>query len=338
MAKKIQLNSAYGAIGNNYFRYYKLACAEAITLGGQFSIRWIENKMNIYINKILKTKEVDYVIASDTDSIYLHMGPLVETVYKGREKITEGIVSFLDKICDVELEKYISSSYEALATYVNAYEQKMFMKRETIAERGIWTAKKRYILNAWDIEGVRFAEPKLKMMGIEAVKSSTPAPCRTLIRDALKVILTQTEQDIIDFVEKARVDFKKLPAEEIAFPRSVSNVTKYQSSSGIYTKGTPIHSRGSLLFNHHIKKNKLDNKYNMINNGEKIKFVYLKKPNPIHENVISFINQFPTELGLQKYIDYDLQFNKSFIEPVRAILDAIGWSLEKTATLESFFI
>ena len=171
MAKKIQLNSAYGAIGNNYFRYYKLANAEAITLGGQFSIRWIENKMNIYMNKILKTKEVDYVIASDTDSIYLHMGPLVEVIYKEREKTTEGIVGFLDKICNVELERYISSSYEALATYVNAYEQKMFMKRETIAERGIWTAKKRYILNAWDIEGVRFAEPKLKMMGIEAVKS-----------------------------------------------------------------------------------------------------------------------------------------------------------------------
>ena len=338
MAKKIQLNSAYGAIGNNYFRYYKLANAEAITLGGQFSIRWIENKLNQYMNKLLKTKETDYVIASDTDSIYLHMGPLVEVIYKEREKTTESIVGFLDKICEVEFEKYISSSYQALATYVNAYEQKMFMKRETIAERGIWTAKKRYILNAWDIEGVRFAEPKLKMMGIEAVKSSTPAPCRTLIKDALKVIMTQTEQDVIDFVEQARADFKKLPPEEIAFPRSVSSVTKYQSASSIYAKGTPIHSRGSLLFNHHIKKNKLDNKYNMINNGEKIKFVYLKKPNVIHENVISFINQFPHELGLQKYIDYDLQFSKSFVEPVRAILDAIGWSLEKTATLESFFV
>ena len=338
MAKKIQLNSAYGAIGNNYFRYYKLANAEAITLGGQFSIRWIENKLNQYMNKLLKTKETDYVIASDTDSIYLHMGPLVEVIYKEREKTTESIVGFLDKICEVEFEKYISSSYQALATYVNAYEQKMFMKRETIAERGIWTAKKRYILNAWDIEGVRFAEPKLKMMGIEAVKSSTPAPCRTLIKDALKVIMTQTEQDVIDFVEQARADFKKLPPEEIAFPRSVSSVTKYQSASSIYAKGTPIHSRGSLLFNYHIKKNKLDNKYNMINNGEKIKFVYLKKPNVIHENVISFINQFPHELGLQKYIDYDLQFSKSFVEPVRAILDAIGWSLEKTATLESFFV
>jgi len=338
MAKKIQLNSAYGAIGNNYFRYYKLANAEAITLGGQFSIRWIENRMNKYMNNVLKTTGEDYVIASDTDSIYLNMGHFVDAVFKGREKTTEGIVNFLDKVCEVELEKYISSSYEALATYVNAYEQKMFMKRETIAERGIWTAKKRYILNAWDIEGVRFAEPKLKIMGLEAVKSSTPAPCRKLIKDALKVIMTKTEDDVIEFIENARSNFNKLPPEEIAFPRSVSNVTKYENKNSIYAKGTPIHVRGSLLFNYYVKKNQLDNKYNMINNGEKIKFVYLKKPNLIHENVISFINQFPNELGLQKYVDYDLQFTKSFVEPVKAILDSIGWSVEKTATLESFFI
>ena len=214
----------------------------------------------------------------------------------------------------------------------------MFMKRETIAERGIWTAKKRYILNAWDIEGVRFAEPKLKIMGLEAVKSSTPAPCRKLIKDALKVIMTKTEDDVIEFIENARSNFNKLPPEEIAFPRSVSNVTKYENKNSIYAKGTPIHVRGSLLFNYYVKKNQLDNKYNMINNGEKIKFVYLKKPNLIHENVISFINQFPNELGLQKYVDYDLQFTKSFVEPVKAILDSIGWSVEKTATLESFFI
>jgi len=338
MAKKIQLNSAYGAIGNNYFRYYKLENAEAITLGGQFSIRWIENRMNRYINKVLKTNEVDYVVASDTDSIYLNLGPLVDKVFQGREKTTEGVVGFLDKICEVELEKYISGSYEDLATYVNAYEQKMFMKRETIAERGIWTAKKRYILNAWDIEGVRFKEPQLKMMGIEAVKSSTPAPCRKLIKDVLKVIMTQTEDDVIDFVERAKVDFKKLPPQLISFPRSVSDVNKYKSTLSIYNKGTPIHARGALLFNHYIKKHGLENKYNAINNGEKIKFCYLKKPNPIHENVISFINEFPVELGLEKYIDYDLQFSKSFVEPVRAILDAIGWSLEKTVTLESFFI
>jgi len=337
MAKKISLNSAYGAIGNQYFRYYKLANAEAITLSGQVSIRWIEGKMNSYMNKVLKTKDVDYVIASDTDSIYLNMGPLVETVYKGREKTTESIVSFLDKVASMELEKYIESSYEELATYVNAYDQKMQMKRENIADRGIWTAKKRYILNVWDSEGVRYEQPKLKIMGIEAVKSSTPAPCRKMIKDALKLMMSGTEDDVIEFIDKCRREFRTLPPESIAFPRTASDVEKYKSSSTIYTKGTPIHVRGALLFNHYIKKNNLLNKYSSIQNGEKIKFIYLKKPNIIQENVISFIQEFPKELNLNKYIDHDLQFEKAFLEPIKTILDSIGWSIEKTSTLESFF-
>ena len=231
MARKIQLNSAYGAIGNQYFRYYKLANAEAITLSGQVSIRWIENRMNSYLNKILKTEDVDYVIASDTDSIYLNLGDLVEKVYEGREKTPESIVSFLNKICEVEFEKYIESSYEKLASYVNAYDQKMFMKRENIAERGIWTAKKRYILNVWDSEGVRYEEPKLKMMGIEAVKSSTPAPCRTMIKDGLKLMMNGTEEDVIHFIDDCRSNFKTLPPEEIAFPRTVSDVKKSVSNT-----------------------------------------------------------------------------------------------------------
>jgi DNA polymerase elongation subunit (family B) len=337
MAKKISLNSAYGAIGNQYFRYYKLENAEAITLSGQVSIRWIESKMNSYLNKLLKTEDVDYVIASDTDSIYLNMGPVVEIVFKGREKTTESIVSFLDKVASMELEKYIESSYQELATYVNAYDQKMQMKRENIADRGIWTAKKRYILNVWDSEGVRYEEPKLKMMGIEAVKSSTPAPCRKMIKDALKLMMSGTEDEVIDFIENARKEFRKLPPEQISFPRSASDVQKYKSTSSIYIKGTPIHVRGALLFNHYIKENKLTNKYSLIQNGEKVKFIYLKKPNTIHENIISFIQEFPKELDLDKYIDYELQFEKAFLEPLKAILDAIGWNVEKTANLESFF-
>ena len=337
MARKIQLNSAYGAIGNQYFRYYKLANAEAITLSGQVSIRWIENKMNAYLNKILKTKDVDYVIASDTDSIYLNMGPLVETVYKGREKTTEGVVSFLNKICKVELEKYIEGCYQELATYVNAYDQKMQMKRENIAERGIWTAKKRYILNVWDSEGVRYEEPKLKIMGIEAIKSSTPAPCRQMIKDGLKLMMNGTEEDVINFIDKCRREFKALPPESIAFPRTASDVRKYASSSSIYAQKTPIHIRGALLFNHYIKENKLTNKYSLIGNGEKVKFIFLKKPNIIQENVISFIQDFPKELNLDKYIDYDLQFEKSFIDPLKSILDVIGWNVEKTVNLELFF-
>ncbi len=337
MAKKISLNSAYGAIGNQYFRYYKLANAEAITLSGQVSIRWIENKMNTYLNKILKTDGEDYVIASDTDSIYLNLGPLVERVYERREKTSESIVGFLNKICEVEFEPYIDSAYQELAGYVNAYAQKMQMKRENIADRGIWTAKKRYILNVWDSEGVRYEEPKLKMMGIEAVKSSTPAPCRTMIKDALKIMMNGTEDEVIDFIEKSRKDFKSLPIEDISFPRSASNVVKYQAHSTIYAKGTPIHIRGALLYNHYVKKHKLDNKYSLIQNGEKIKFCYLKKPNIIHENIISFIQDFPSEIGLDKYIDYELQFEKAFLEPLKAILDAIGWNVEKTVNLESFF-
>jgi DNA polymerase elongation subunit (family B) len=337
MAKKISLNSAYGAIGNQYFRYYKLANAEAITLSGQVSIRWIENKMNAYLNRILKTDNVDYVIASDTDSIYLNMGPLVESVYKGREKTTESIVSFLDKVCEVELEKYIESSYKELAEYVNAYDQKMQMKRENIADRGIWTAKKRYILNVWDSEGVRYEEPKLKIMGIEAIKSSTPAPCRKMIKDALKLMMSGTEDEVIDFIENARRSFKKLPPEDISFPRSASDVQKYKSSSNIYAPKTPIHVRGALLFNHYISQSKLTNKYSLIQNGEKIKFIYLKKPNTIHENVISFIQDFPRELNLDKYIDYELQFEKAFLEPLKIILDVIGWNVEKKTNLESFF-
>jgi DNA polymerase elongation subunit (family B) len=337
MAKKISLNSAYGAIGNQYFRYYKLENAEAITLSGQVAIRWIEEKMNLYLNKLLKTEDVDYVIASDTDSIYLNMGPLVERVYEGRKKTTESIVSFLDKICKVELENYIEGCYQELADYVNAYDQKMQMKRENIADRGIWTAKKRYILNVWDSEGVRYEEPKLKMMGIEAVKSSTPAPCRKMIKDALKLMMSGTEDEVIDFIENARKEFRKLPPEQISFPRSASDVQKYKSSSDIYIKGTPIHVRGALLFNHYIKENKLTNKYSLIQNGEKVKFIYLKKPNIIHENIISFIQEFPKELNLDKYIDYELQFEKAFLEPLKIILDAIGWSVEKTVNLESFF-
>ena len=337
MARKIQLNSAYGAIGNQYFRYYKLANAEAITLSGQVSIRWIEMRMNEYLNKVLKTDGEDYVIASDTDSIYLNLGPLVEIVYKGREKTSEGVVAFLDKICQMELEPYIESSYQKLATYVNAYDQKMQMKRENIADRGIWTAKKRYILNVWNSEGVQYSEPKLKVMGIESVKSSTPAPCRQMLKDAFKILMNGTEDEMISFIDKSRDHFKKLPPEEVSFPRSASDVVKYRSSSGIYVKGTPIHIRGALLFNHYIKEKKLTNKYSLIQNGEKIKFCYLKKPNIIHENIISFIQDFPHELNLDKYIDYDLQFEKSFVEPLKAILDAIGWNVEKTVNLELFF-
>ena len=336
MVRKICLNSAYGAIGNQWFRYYKLVNAEAITLSGQTSIRWIENKLNKYLNDLLKT-ESDYVIAVDTDSVYLNLGPLVDKFLAKQKGDKEKVVDLLNKICEEQLEPYIDKCYVELADYVNAYDQKMQMKRENIADRGIWTAKKRYILNVWDSEGVRYEEPKLKIMGIEAVKSSTPAPCRVMIKEGLKVIMEGSEDDMIKFIDQARVKFNNLSVEELSFPRSISDVNKHKSHSTIYGKGCPIHVRGSLLHNHYVKERGLDNKYSIINNGDKIKFVYLKKANPIRENVFSFLNDFPYELGLDKYIDYELQFNKAFLDPLKVILDSIGWNVEKVANLELFF-
>ncbi|ABA47144.1 DNA polymerase [Synechococcus phage syn9] len=337
MARKIQLNSAYGAIGNQYFRYYNLANAEAITLSGQVSIRWIENKINQYLNKLLSTEAEDYVIASDTDSIYLNLGPLVSKFFANKSGDKAAIVSILDKICQEKLEPFIESSYQELADYVSAYDQKMKMKRENIADKGIWTAKKRYILNVWDSEGVRYAKPKLKMMGIEAVKSSTPAPCRQKIKDALNVIMNEDEESAQKFIADFREEFTSLPIEDISFPRGCNNLNKWSNPATVYTKGTPIHVRGALLYNFHVKKNKLTHKYPLIQDGEKIKFVYLKTPNRINENVVSFFQTFPKELGLDKQVDYDLQFEKSFLDPLKVIMDTIGWKPEKVASLEFLF-
>ena len=337
MARKIQLNSAYGAIGNEHFRYYRLEIAEAITTSGQLSIRWIGNKMNEYLNRILKTDGEDYVIASDTDSMYLNLGPLVESVYKGREKTDQSVVSFLDKICNLEFEKYIESSYQELADYLNAYDQMMVMKRENIASKGIWTAKKRYILDVWDSEGVRYEKPKMKIMGLETQRSSTPQYFRDKLLDAFKTIIKGTNDDVLDFIEHVKEDTRKQDPIDIAFPRGVNGLDKYKSNADIYVKGTPIHVRGALLYNFYVKKNKVSHKYAPIQEGEKIKYIYLKQPNPMGENVVSFMGQIPKEFNVDKFINYNLQFEKCFLDPLKNVLQCIEWESERKVSLLQFF-
>ena len=335
MARKISLNSAYGAIGNQYFRYYDLAIAEGITKAGQLSIRWIEKKINQYLNKLLGT-DADYVIASDTDSIYVTFDALIDKVKPNNP------IDFLDTIANEKIEPFIDKSYKQLADYVHAYDQKMFMKREVIADKGIWTAKKRYILNAWDVEGVRYKEPSLKIMGIEAVKSSTPAPCREKIKEALKIIMGGSEKELNTFIQDFRKEFINLPPEEIAYPRSVNGLRKFRDSASIYRKGTPMHIKGSLIYNHLIQvTRKLNAKYPYIQEGDKIKFIQLRQPNPLGANVISFITKVPKELDIHKYIDYDTQYEKAFVEPLTFITDNIGWNIDRSfgtqTTLEDFF-
>jgi DNA polymerase elongation subunit (family B) len=271
LVRKIQLNSAYGAIGNQYFRYYSTDMAEAVTTSGQLSIRWIANKLNEFLNKTIGTEEYDYVVASDTDSVYLRLGNLVDK-FLPQCGDTDKIINFLNKSSEEIIQPFIDKQYTELAGLMNAYENKMQMGREVIAERGVWTAKKRYALNVWDSEGVRYDTPKLKIMGIETTRSSTPAIVREKLKEVISLILTTDEK---------------------------------------------------------------------IQQGDKIKFIYLKEPNPIGgprgDKVISFPTKIPKELDLHRFVDYDKQFVKSFLDPLETILGVIGWKSKEVATLEALF-
>lgn len=341
LVRKIQLNSAYGAIGNAYFRFYNTDLAEAITLSGQLSIQWIGNRLNELINKVTNSDNKDFIIASDTDSIYLKIDDVVNQ-YASNKSIIEKI-DYIDSSSKNIILPYIEKQFDSLANMMNAFENRIVMAREVIADKGVWTAKKRYMLNVWDSEGVRYSQPKQKIMGIETSRSSTPEVVRKELKNAISIILNKDENELIDFVAKFKSKFMKMSVEEISFPRSVNGLDKYRDSSQIYKLKTPIQVKAALLYNHYIKEMKLSMKYTKISEGEKIKFVYLKKPNPLagtqgEDCVIGFPNKMPKEFDLDKFIDREKQFEKAFLDPLIKILDIIGWKAEKTNTLESLFI
>ena len=336
LAKKVSLNSAYGALGSQYFRFYDLRMALAVTTAGQLSIRWIEHALNGYMNTLLNTKGKDYVIASDTDSIYMKLGPLVDKVYGTDGKVSiskQKIIEFMDRVCEDKIQPFIDRSFQELAVYVHAYAQKMQMKREALADKGIWTAKKRYIMNVYNNEGVQYNEPDMKVMGLEMIKSSTPAPVREKMKEALQIMMKGTETDMHKFIESFRVEFKNLNVEDISFPRGINGLKEYSNKTTVYSKGTPIHVKGALLYNNFLEEHGLTKKYAVIQSGEKIKFAYLKKPNPFKDTVISFPGRLPAEFALDAYIDYDMQFEKTFLDPIKVILDCMDWTTEKTNSL-----
>lgn len=332
MAIKILMNSLYGALGNNFFRYFDRRMAEAITTSGQLSIRWAEEAINKEMNALLETMNEDYVIAIDTDSLYVNMKPLVDKLNPKKP------VDFLNKICAEHFEDILTKAYDRLFKKMNAYENRMEMAREVIADKAVWIAKKRYFMQVHDNEGVRYAEPKLKVMGVEAVKSSTPQVCRDKFKQIFNVILNEGEKATQDFVNQFRKEFKALGPEDVSFPRGISDIDKWGDKKDIYKRACPIHVRGALLYNHHVSKKGLSKQYESVKNGEKIKFCYLKTPNPIKENVISYSLNLPKELDLHRFIDYDKMYEKSFVEPIRHILEEIGWDVEPRASLEEFFV
>lgn len=335
MARKIQLNSLFGAMGNEYFRYYDARIAEGITMTGQYIIQEVGKALNDYLNKVVGTNGHDYSFYSDTDSCYISLEPLVRKFYGNLDR--DKIISVLDRICEEKITEAINKSCDQLADYTNAFQKKIVFKREAIAERGLWVAKKRYALNVYDNEGVRYKDPKLKVMGLEIVRSSTPAPVRESLKEAVRLCLTADENTLQKFIEHTRELFNNMEPEEIAFPRSVNGLVKYTSRADIYGKGTPMHVRGALMYNHLLEQHKLTKKYEAIQEGEKIKFLYLKQPNTIRENCIAFIGKIPKELDIHKYVDYNTMFEKSFLEPLNQIVEGLGWNTEPVASLEDLF-
>jgi DNA polymerase elongation subunit (family B) len=336
MAKKVSLNSAYGCMGGSFFRFYDIRNAEAITYTGQAVIKIVDKYMNQYLQKISGV-DSDMVIAGDTDSCFLHLDPIINKVFKGKEITDKETIDFLCNICDNNLQVVIDKIFKVFTETTNAYENHLHMKREKICSSGLWKAKKNYILHVWDNEGVRYSEPKIKISGIEAVKTSNPAVCRVKIKKAIEYIMSATEDDIIQYIKEFRQEFFSLTPEEISFPKRVSDIDKWKHPITLYSKGTPIHVRASLLYNNLLESKNLTNKYPVIKNGESIKYCYLRLPNPIREDVIGYVQTLPKEFGLHQYVDYQKQFELTFINPLTTLLDVIGWKTEKMPTLDDLF-
>ena len=337
MSIKIAMNSLYGATANQYFLYYINDMAEAITTTGQLSIRYAEKSVNAYLNKLLKTNDVDYIVYIDTDSIYVNFAPLIQEVFGTTAVPPAEGEKFLDQICSTKIEKVIQNGYEELAEKMGAYRNAMVMKREKITDRAIFVAKKRYILNVLNSEGVHYETPKISVTGLESVRSSTPEICREKMKQLFGIIMNKDEIETQKFISNFRSEFRNLDLEEIGKTSGTDDIDKYIDRGSLYKKGCPIHVRGCILYNHFLSEKKLDKKYVKIQSGDKVKFVYLKVPNPIRENIISFPRTLPKEMGLDLYIDYDTQFEKVFLHPIEHILTSLGWSCEKVDTIEDFF-
>lgn len=335
MAMKIILNSAYGALSNQWFLFYNDDLAEAVTLSGQVVIQWAASHLNDFLNDLLKTNGKDYVIASDTDSLYIHLEAIVEQFKRSKpDATTEDVVNMLDSICGKKLQPEITKFYDELCQLMNGYQLKMRMKRESIAERGIWTGGKRYIMLVWDDEGVRYKKAKFKMVGIEAVRSSTPTVCRGAIEEAAEILIGMDEDKFINYMETFEQKFGDASLPDIARNSSVKDLAKYRNE----TKSVPPHVAGALAYNDMIKKMNLGDYYPMIRDGDKVKFLKMKTPNPTFGKWIAFPNgELPKEFGIERYVDRQEHYQIGFLQPMTTLANAAGMSVERRHSLSDFF-
>lgn len=338
---KTTMNSMYGAVGTEYFRFFDVRLATAITKSGQLALLWARKAVNKFINDVVGTEDADYIIYGDTDSIHVSLDALVEKVAQGRKfKSKESAINLMDDICKKQLTPVIEAAYQYMFEYTNGKRQMMIMKREALIDGAIYVGKKRYAYNVWDSEGVRYTEPKMKVKGLEIVRSSTPNVVRKDLKESVRIMLASDDATALrKYVEDCKEKFMQLPPDAIAFPRGVSDIEKYATNGGMYYgKGAPAHVKASIIYNRLLKEKGVDKKYRRIDSGEKIKWIYLKVPNPVQEESIAFRSKLPPEFELDKYVDKKVQFEKAFVSPINNILEVIGWTLEEVSTLEAFFV
>jgi DNA polymerase elongation subunit (family B) len=334
-ALKVAANSFFGVFLQKGFMFYDPRIGEAITLTGQYIIIKVGDHCNKRFNEFFKTTDIRYTIYRDTDSCFFTLGNIVKKYWPNTPDLK--IVDALDKLIETKLRPFIDEATDSIALAQNHYTKTIFFKRENICSGGFWMAKKKYALKVYDSEGVRYPDGDYKIMGIEVVRSSTPEIARKSLKDCVASVIDKDIEKVREISNKAHAEFMVVPIEQIAFPRSANNLLKYSSEETIYTQGTPIAVRGSLLHNQCVKNLSLTDKYQYIREGDKIRFIYLKQPNHIKENIISFIDTLPIEFDLEKYVDRELQFEKVFLAPLDKIMVAVGWSLKEPDTLEDFF-
>lgn len=333
LALKTLMNALYGAMGQPNFRHFDFYNAEAITSSGQFAIQYNTKAVNKYVEKLCG--DPASAIYNDTDSISISLQGVIDKMKVNRDN--PAYIDALCKFADTNLNKQTAVACQEIADGLNVFENKLSFKREKVFLSGLYIAKKRYALLVIDEEGVRFGEPKVKVTGLEIKRSDTPFVCREAMKEALSIILTKTEPELQRYVSEFEKKFQTFNPEQIALPTGVKGFSKYSLVDSKFTSGTPIHVKAALIYNEMIKRLNLSNDHQMIMEGGKMRYVKLKVPNPTSKEVCGFIGKIPKEFDLDKYVDYDKMFEDTFAKGTRRMVEAAGWNMKYTESVEDWF-
>ena len=332
LSLKILINSLYGACGKEQFVFFNERIAQAITGNGRYFIKKLANNINAEFNK---SHTGNFIIYGDTDSVYFSIKPFVED-YKAEHPQADinELVDFALEFNNTNVNKIIDDTINEFATELNAYDASTIgAKAEICADTGIFIAKKRYVLRVREDEGTRFAldHPKIKTVGIEIARSSTPSWIRSKLKEAIPILLDKSFADVRTWFLKTKEEYMSQPVETLAISGAVTSLDYNIKDSSI-----PIGSRSVLVYNKFVEDNNLTNKYPLIPPGEKSKRLYLKTPNKFNSDTIAFTNpSFIKEF--KDYIDYDKNFEKTFISPLSIMTTPLKYDITlKTDTLEDW--